>query len=250
MFTKRKFHAIPLPRQHKKCAEMLRTVYNNILADQDVEKLLEHYQELQTWMDDPFQLDFDLKQIADRYHYHLKNAQQKFLEHNLLPSIRQGDREKSAPAWPISIYLDGLRSAHNVGSIIRTVEAFALGSVYFSPKTPYIDQKQVQDASMGAFQWVQCSQEKKAHELTKPFIALETSTQATSIHDFIFPTAFTLALGNEEYGCSDEILKLADFILEIPLRGRKNSLNVANAFAIAASEIQRQKGKDYEKDSI
>jgi tRNA G18 (ribose-2'-O)-methylase SpoU len=34
---------------------------------------------------------------------------------------------------------------------------------------------------------------------------------------------------------------LADYLVEIPLRGRKNSLNVANAYAIAAGEISRQK---------
>ncbi|MGA8165369.1 MAG: TrmH family RNA methyltransferase [Waddliaceae bacterium] len=48
-------------------------------------------------------------------------------------------------------------------------------------------------------------------------------------------------VGNEEYGCSTEVKRCGQIFLEIPLRGRKNSLNVANAFAIAAAEMTRQK---------
>lgn len=240
-FTKRKFQGFPFERQHKKCSELLKYIYENLLACQPSEDLFQHYHELQRWMNSDYRLTSDIKHVADRYHFHLKLANQMLQEHNFLPAIRQGDREQSSEIGSIAVYLDRLRSAHNVGSIIRTAEAFALGTLYFSGQTPYIDNKQVQDASMGAFQWISCIQDKKASELPKPFIVMETSPDAIPLHDFIFPQTFSLAVGNEEYGCSDEILKLADFIIEIPLRGRKNSLNVANAFAIVASEIQRQK---------
>lgn len=71
---------------------------------------------------------------------------------------------------------------------------------------------------------------------------METAAEAIPITDFEFPETFTLVIGNEEYGCSDAILAQADYVIKIPLRGRKNSLNVANAFAIAAAEISRQRG--------
>jgi tRNA G18 (ribose-2'-O)-methylase SpoU len=158
-----------------------------------------------------------------------------------LPKVRQGDRSTGEEIWPIAIYLDHLRSAHNVGSIIRTVEALALGSLYFSPKTPFITHKQVQDTAMGSIQWTSCYQEMDLSKLPRPIIVLETCQEALSLYDFIFPSSFTLVVGNEEYGCSDETLKSADFLVEIPLRGHKNSLNVANAFAMVAGEICRQK---------
>ena len=94
---------------------------------------------------------------------------------------------------------------------------------------------------MKAWEWVSCYENASFEHLPKPLIALETTDNAISLYDFIFPTVFTIALGNEEYGCSSDVLKCADIILEIPLVGRKNSLNVANTFAIVASEIQRQK---------
>ncbi len=245
MFTKRKFQEFTFEKQHKKCAELLKRIYENLAANQSVEDLFEHYHILQVWMNCKYNLNNDFKQVADRYHYHLKLADQRLQEHNLLPVVRKGDKEHSSGSYPIVIYLDGLRSAHNVGSIIRTVEAFGLGTIYFSEQTPYIDNKQVQNTSKGAFQWVQCNRDKKVNELPKPLVVMETSPHASSLYDFVFPEVFTLAVGNEEYGCSDEILSLADCLIEIPLRGRKNSLNVANALAIAAGEIQRQncKGK-------
>jgi tRNA G18 (ribose-2'-O)-methylase SpoU len=148
---------------------------------------------------------------------------------------------QSEEAWPIAIYLDNLRSAHNVGSVIRTVEALAIGSLYFSCQTPFITHQQVQNTAMGSTQWVSCYQGVDLSSLPRPIVVLETSPEALSLYEFIFPSSFTLVIGNEEYGCSDETLKLADYLVEIPLRGCKNSLNVANAFAIAAGEISRQK---------
>lgn len=197
-------------------------------------------------MSQPYVEDPTIEMISDLCQQHNKKAGVQWKEHHLLPRVSQGDRQESAPAWPIAVYLDHLRSAHNVGSIIRTVEALALGSIYFSPDTPFIDNKQVQNTSMGACQWVDAVKDCPLQMLPKPVIALETCPTAKSIYEFPFPPTFTLVVGNEEYGCSAETLSTADEILYIPLRGRKNSLNVANAFALVAGEIARQRTKPSE----
>lgn len=187
MFTKKKFLSFTEEKKHKKCAELIKKTYETILSLQTPQPHIEHYQELQNWMEDPYILEENLKAIADRYHYHLKKAKVNFLEHNLLPTLKKGDRPHATPPLPLSIYLDNLRSAHNVGSIIRTTEAFSLGSLFFSPQTPFIDNKQVQDTSMGAFAWTSCVKDKNLEDLPKPIIALETSPQSLSLHEFIFP---------------------------------------------------------------
>jgi tRNA G18 (ribose-2'-O)-methylase SpoU len=123
---------------------------------------------------------------------------------------------------------------------VRSFEAFQLGTLILSPQTPGLEHKQVIDASMGCashVSWERCAQ---AELLNGPLIAIETSPQSESLQDFVFPEKFTLILGNEEYGCREDSLAAADAIIEIPLVGRKNSLNVANAFAIVAWEISRQ----------
>ena len=212
-----------------------------VISAQSLTSELTTYRQYLAWMQEPPLDHVTAKMMSDRYHRHNESAGISKKEHNLLPSIRKGDKNKGQDPLPIAIYLDHVRSAHNVGSMIRTTEAFSLGQLYFSESTPFANQKQVADTAMGAQEWVICHQGVPLSDLPRPIIALETSEEAKSIYEFTFPKIFTLVLGNEEYGCSDMTLQEADIILEIPLRGRKNSLNVANAFAIAAAEIIRQR---------
>jgi len=241
-FTKRKFLKQPIERQHKKLSLILKENYRLILEKKGSINF-SAYHELMGYMGDDKQIAPDLKSISNAYHVHLKKANQKLKEHNLLPNIRKTDREFFEESYPICIYFDQIRSAHNVGSMLRTIEAFSLGDVFFSKDTPFSTEKQVQDASMGCFNKVNCKKDVQLKDLPKPIIALETSDDAISLFDFTFPEEFTLVVGNEEFGLSDETLKMADTLLEIPLRGRKNSLNVANSLAIAAAEICRQKNE-------
>lgn len=236
MFTKRRFLSLPVKQQHKKCAEVLRVAYENYSSE-----TLASYNELLEWLGMQPLSCLNPKEMADAYHKHLGLSDVCFKEHNLLPSVRKGDKPQSLKKFSIDIYLDQIRSGHNVGSIVRTVEAFSLGQLYFSENTPFIDNKKVQDAAMGAEKHVECFQGIELKNLKRPIIVLETSNDAIPLYDFIFPESFTVVCGNEEYGCSEETLKLADYVVEIPLRGHKNSLNVANAFAVTASEIARQK---------
>lgn len=223
------------------CAKLLRGIYDGAIKNCNVNKELEDYRELVQWMERPLPDLASLETIADVYHEHLKNAHISIREHNFLPPVHSKDRDEGEPFWPIAIFLDKLRSSHNVGSIFRTTEAFGLGEIFLSKGTPTPHQKQVRDTAMGTSEWVKWSADADLKLLPKPIIAMETSPWAVPIEEFIFPEAFTLVVGNEEKGCSETTLKLADHLIAIPLRGRKNSLNVANAFAIAAAEICKQR---------
>lgn len=229
-FQRQKFSSLPQKQQHKKCAEFLRHTL-------ETGELLDSYNTLAFWMElEP--LVADKKKLLDRYHLHLALSDTKLNEGSLCISTQ--DKDSAAPFLPITIYLDRLRSAQNVGSILRTVEAFRLGKVVFSENMCTASHPQVQKCSMGASSWVTCEQ-IPLDALPKPLIVLETVTSAPCYFDFCFPDSFTLALGNEEYGCSDAVLQRADHFIQIPLFGRKNSLNVACAFAIVAAEIAKQK---------
>lgn len=235
LFTKRKFLLLEPRQRHKKCAELLRVAYLKKEFD------FEHYNELLSWLRIPLFQSTDLKTIADQYHWHLNEARLSLKEHNLLPHIRQGDHLPKRDFPNIAIYLDHVRSAYNVGSILRTTEALRIGKVYFSEKTPFIDNEKVERTAMGAAALVPSFQNVPLTSLPRPLIALETSDDAIPLSEFLFPETFTLILGNEEYGVSNTSLQAADYLIEIPLLGAKNSLNVACAFAIAAAEIQKQR---------
>jgi tRNA G18 (ribose-2'-O)-methylase SpoU len=232
-FTKRKFLQLDLPQRHKKCAELLRKCYEEKSTD------FTYYGTLLEWMHFLPYEHTDFQSLADRYHWHLQQAGLSLKEHNLLPSLRTGDRTAKLDFPNIAIYLDHVRSAYNVGSILRTTEALRIGKVYFSEKTPFIDNEKVQRTAMGAAVLVPCFQNVPLSDLPRPIIALDTSDAAIPLSEFIFPEVFTLILGNEEYGISNAALQEADHLIEIPLFGSKNSLNVACAFAIAAAQIRQ-----------
>jgi tRNA G18 (ribose-2'-O)-methylase SpoU len=236
--TRRKFLKMAPAGRHKKCSELLRLSYENILKQNS--PTWDEYQTLLTWMELSSFESLNLKEIADRYHWHLGEAGRCLKEHNLLPRMRTGDHVPKADFLPISIYLDNMRSAYNVGSILRTCEALRIGSVYFLEKTPFIDNEKVERTAMGAAPLITCHRGTPLEALPRPIIVLDTSEDAIPVSEFLFPSSFTLVLGNEEYGVSDQALALADTLVEIPLLGAKNSLNVACAFAMTAGEIRKQ----------
>ena len=127
MYGEKKFFSFPLKKQHKKAAEQLRLCYAKKSA------LETSYRKLEGWLNLP-PVEMSEEALANRFHYHLKKASVSLREHRLLENLKRFDTLSPLPYRPIAIYLDHLRSAHNIGSILRTVEAFRLGTVYFSPE--------------------------------------------------------------------------------------------------------------------
>jgi 23S rRNA (guanosine2251-2'-O)-methyltransferase len=71
--------------------------------------------------------------------------------------------------------------------------------------------------------------------------ATEKADKALYSLDFTKPTA--IVMGSEEAGISPDILRIADELVHIPLRGSIASLNVSAAAAVALFEVVRQRGK-------
>lgn len=227
VFTEEKFLLLTKKRQHKHAARILRRIIEENAS-------LDEYSAIETAFDLPPLLS--LEQIADRFHFHMHHAEIELSEAELL-SVKKGDHQTGADFLEVDIFLDNLRSAHNVGSIIRIAEAFRLGDIYCGGYTP--SHEKVHKSSMKAHHDVVIHREKSINDLIKrPLIAIETAENAIALNEFAFPESFSLILGNEELGVSQEGLKAADYIIEIPLYGKKNSLNVATAFAIVANHIR------------
>lgn len=229
---KRKFLALDLKQRHRKCAELLRAHYESQTTD------FTEYNTLTNWLNLNPYLYTDSSALADRYHWHLQQAGLSIKEHHLLPNLRTKPNPAKLEFGNVAIYLDKVRSAYNVGNILRTVEALRIGRVYFSEKTPFIDDEKVSRIAQGAAQIVPVFQNVALADLPRPIIALDTSDAAIPLNEFIFPETFTLILGNEETGISKESLAQVDHIVEVPLFGANNSINVACAFSIAAAKIR------------
>lgn len=232
MFTKRKFLLLPLKERHKVCANLLRAHYEEGTTD------FTYYNTLAGWLSLNPYFYTDSRALADRYHWHLQQAGLSLKEYHLLPNLRTKSQNEKLPFPNVAIYLDHVRSVYNVGNILRTVEALRIGGVYFSEKTPFVDHEKVQRIAQGAAEIVPVFQNASLKDLPRPWIALDTSDAAVSVFEFEFPQSFTLILGNEEHGVSDETLAQIDHIVEVPLFGAKNSINVACAFSIAAARMR------------
>jgi 23S rRNA (guanosine2251-2'-O)-methyltransferase len=150
---------------------------------------------------------------------------------------------------PLVAVLDNLRSAFNVGSIFRTSEAARVGELLLCGITPYPPHPQLDRTGLGTVDRVRwrhlVSTVEAVRELRKagtPVWAVEVAESARSLRDVSFPQPVAVIFGHETAGIGAEILREVDGVVEIPLYGRKNSLNEASAFAVVIFEILRQWG--------
>lgn len=148
---------------------------------------------------------------------------------------------------PVTILLDSLRSAFNVGSIFRTAECFGIESVVLCGYTPTPDQPQVAKSAMGMEKIVPWRPAtdllQEIHHLQAEgwhCYALETVSTADDLEEARLSFPCALVLGNERFGLSAEVVQTCDGAVRIPLHGVKNSLNVGCAFAIAAQTLRRK----------
>jgi 23S rRNA (guanosine2251-2'-O)-methyltransferase len=151
-----------------------------------------------------------------------------------------------------AVLLDNIRSAWNVGSILRSADGFGFSHAYLCGITPTPDNEAVTKTSLGAEDSVSWSHHKDAVKLVKGLktegwgvYGLEEDVRALDIShaerviESLRPQV--LIIGNEVTGVDPELLDLCDQVLYIPMRGEKRSFNVAIAFGIAAYALNVQK---------
>ena len=147
----------------------------------------------------------------------------------------------------LTVLLDNIRSAWNVGSILRSADGFGFEHAYFCGITPSPKNEAVTKTSLGAENFVAWSVHKNAVELIQELkedgwkiYALEETKKATDIRNLKLSQKVkaVLILGSEVTGVDPDLLQLADEIVSIPMQGGKRSFNVSVAFAIAAYALK------------
>jgi 23S rRNA (guanosine2251-2'-O)-methyltransferase len=153
----------------------------------------------------------------------------------------------------VAVLLDSIRSAWNVGSILRSADGFGFTHAYLCGITPTADNEAVTKTSLGAEDAVPWSYHKDAVRWVKGLkaegwkvFALEDDTRSLPISQFTdsqFPNPTVLIVGNEVTGVDPDLLDLSDEIFYIPMLGEKKSFNVAIAFGIAAYALYAQQSE-------
>ena len=141
---------------------------------------------------------------------------------------------------PLYLILPNIRSCHNVGAMFRNADAFGVKKIYLVGWTPAPPKPQIDKVALGAETWIPWEQRKSLKRLITTLkkkgvcvAALEQSNKSVSVNlsKIAGPTA--LILGNEVSGVPSEILDLCDVVYDIPMCGKKESLNVSVAAGIA-----------------
>lgn len=163
---------------------------------------------------------------------HLRDAEQK----KLLP--RQGEE--------LMILADHLRSAFNVGGLLRTGESLGASALWVTGYTPTPDESPVQKTSMGAqlpfLKFANVDEAlRAAREQGFTPVALETTHDAIDVGAFRWPAKTLLVLGNERFGLEAATLQQITHRVRIPQFGKKNSMNVVVACGIAAHAWANQR---------
>jgi 23S rRNA (guanosine2251-2'-O)-methyltransferase len=159
-----------------------------------------------------------------------------------------------AESYNLILIVHNVRSAHNVGSMLRTAEGLGLKQVYLTGYTPYPESpddtrlphirakvsRAIHKTALGAehaINWAyipdlqSCLNELRASGFQ--IIALEQTPKAIKLSEFKGAAKKALVVGNEITGLQANDLKKIDVHVQIPMRGKKESYNVAVAAAIA-----------------
>ena len=148
---------------------------------------------------------------------------------------------------PIVGVLDNLRSAYNVGAIFRTADGIRAERLILCGFTPTPPRQDIRKTALGAEEsvpWQHTGEVTEAvrelREAGYQIVVLERTDECHELRQVRFRFPVALVVGNEWHGVTDAVLSQADLAVFIPMYGRKTSLNVAVAFAVAAYEILRQ----------
>ncbi|NCQ06181.1 MAG: RNA methyltransferase [Candidatus Moranbacteria bacterium] len=154
------------------------------------------------------------------------------------------------------LIIHNVRSAHNVGALFRTADGAGVERIFLSGYTPapaiqgtsYLTkaEKALIKTALGAEQTIAWERVKsfssvaeRLHKEAFDIVALEQTENSIYYEEYSTKKNSALVVGNEVKGIDKSILKQCDAIIELPMYGKKNSLNVSVAGGIALYFLSR-----------
>ncbi len=150
----------------------------------------------------------------------------------------------------VFIILPDIRSVHNVGAIFRTADACGVSKIFLTGYTPTPtdrfgrDRKDFTKCALGAEKTVDWEYREDLIDLIKELkqknvevVAVEQDTKSIDYKAFDLNKSTAFIFGNEVDGLSQDILNQVDTIIEIPMVGEKESLNVSVSVGIILFRI-------------
>lgn len=155
---------------------------------------------------------------------------------------------KQAQKLPLIMVLDNVRSLHNVGSVLRTADAFRIEAVYMCGITATPPSAEIHKTALGAedsVAWQYFEDTLQAVDKLKTegytVLAVEQVEGSLKLGDFAFEPQkkYALVMGNEVKGVRQDVVDACHQALEIPQYGTKHSMNVSVTAGIVMWEVER-----------
>lgn len=150
---------------------------------------------------------------------------------------------------PVTVILDNVRSAQNVGSFFRTADAFGIEHIALCGISATPPNREIHKTALGSELSVGWSYYPTTAECVEKLrnegyqiIAIEQIEGATMLNKFSAKpnTKYALVFGNEVEGVDQRIADMVDGAIEIPQVGIKHSLNVSVSAGVVMWELFRQ----------
>ena len=163
-------------------------------------------------------------------------------------NVIEGDRASTPfEKIPVVVVLDRLRSAHNVGNILRLADAIHAEKVICGGYTACPPHQKLTKASMGTEEIVETEHFEHAAEAAREYksrgyevVGVDTVEGSESIWEIKFKKPLMLIFGNEALGIQEETLKECHRFVSLPSFGLKNSINVSNCASVVLYKAAEQ----------
>lgn len=156
---------------------------------------------------------------------------------------------KESEKLPLIMVLDNVRSLHNVGSVLRTADAFRLEGVWLCGITATPPHAEIHKTALGAedsvdWRYFASTEEAVAelHACGYIVAAIEQCRDSVMLTDFRVDRSqrYAFIMGNEVKGVQQSVVDKSDIVIEIPQFGTKHSMNVSVTAGIVMWEVLRQ----------
>ncbi|MEA3317020.1 MAG: TrmH family RNA methyltransferase [Bacteroidota bacterium] len=138
-----------------------------------------------------------------------------------------------------------IKTPQNIGNIIRLADNIGCEKLFFLDEEPYpkISKiKKTASSSLNSVNWEFCSPKEFKNIIPSDYniYAIETANNSENIYNTLLSAKAAFVVGNEIHGIANDILRLCDKYVHIPMSGNNKSLNVSHALSVALFEWLRQ----------
>ena len=160
------------------------------------------------------------------------------------------DRCKRDDDYPLLVMVDGLDDPHNLGAILRIVDASGADGVIIGKNRSTRLNETVARTSTGAIEWAKVSEVTNLTQTIKLLkergywiVGAEYENKSIMYDEARYDMPICLVIGSEGFGVSELVKKNCDFLVKIPMKGHVNSLNASVSCGILIYEILEKRNK-------